>query len=273
VLSLVAASALAGAAAARPQHVMSLNLCTDQLLLDLLPPQRIVSLTFLARSPNDAVHWREAATIAVNHGYAEEVLAARPDLVLAGTFTTAGTRQLLKQLGVPLVEVPPAGNFEEIRAVTRQVARALDESDSGERLLANMDATLHNLDEERSERLIRVASWNGSGAVPGKGTLFDAILTAAGGVNIAASMHGLRSGSFDIEELLVAHPDVLAYAAGNRAPALREDTDQHPLILKMYGHHRISYPEALYSCGIPEAAQAAVALRASLLAAMKDGRP
>ncbi len=252
---------------------MSLNLCTDELLLDLLPPQRIASLTFLARSPTDAVHWREAANISINHGYAEEVLAARPDLVLAGTYTTAATRQLLKQLAVPLVEVPPAGNFEEIRAVTRQVARALDEIDGGERLLAVMDATLHNLDEERSEGMIRVAGWNGSGAVPGTGTLFDAILTAAGGVNIAASLQGVRNGSFDIEELLMARPDVLAYGAGNRAPALREDTGQHPLILKLYGHRRISYPEALYSCGIPEAAQAAVALRASLLAAMNDARP
>jgi iron complex transport system substrate-binding protein len=265
-VSVCTAPVCVGAAA--PQHVMSLNLCTDQLLLDMVPPQRIASLTFLARSPSDAVHWREAATIAVNRGYAEEVLASKPDLVLAGTYTTAGTRQVLKQLGVPLVEVPPASNFDEIRTVTRQVAQALGESAAGEKLLARMDATLSALELERSERIITVAGWNGSGAVPGKGTLFDAILTAAGAVNIAATMHGIRSGSFDIEELLIARPDVLAYGAGNGAPALREDSDQHPLILRLYQHRRVAYPEALYSCGIPEAADAAVALRASLLAAM-----
>ena len=256
-----------------PQHVMSLNLCTDQLLLDLVPPQRIVSLTFLARSPNDAVHWREAMKIPVNHGYAEEVLTGKPDLVLSGTYTTAGTRDMLKQLGVPLVEVPPASNFEEIHAVTRQVAQALGERAAGERLLSVMDSTLSELEVERSDRIITVAGWNGSGAVPGQGTLFDAILIAAGGINVAASMRGTRSGSFDIEELLMAQPDVLAYGAGNRAPALRDDSDQHPLILKLYGHRRVAYPEALYSCGIPEAAEAAVALRATLLAAMNRRAP
>jgi iron complex transport system substrate-binding protein len=286
-MTVVAASVVVGATqvgatpAATPapiprspaQHVMSLNLCTDQLLLDLVAPQRIVSLTFLARSPSDAVHWREATKIPVNHGYAEEVLAAKPDLVLTGTYTTAGTREMLKQLGVPLVEVPPASNFQEIHAVTRQVAQALGESVAGERLLSIMDSTLGELEEERSDRIITVAGWNGSGSVPGKGTLFDAILSAAGGINIAASMQGTRSGSFDIEELLMAQPDVLAYGAGNRAPALRDDSDQHPLILKLYGHRRVAYPEALYSCGIPEAAEAAVALRATLLAAMNSRAP
>jgi iron complex transport system substrate-binding protein len=264
-----ASGGAAGVQAAPPQHVMSLNLCTDQLLLDLLPPERIASITYLARSRGKAFHWAEAERVPINHGLAEEVLGARPDLVLAGTYTTTAARVLLRGIGVPVIEVPPANNFDEIRVITRRVAEAVGEVAAGEKLLAGMDATLRELAAEPPRQVIRVAGWSGGGSVPGKGKLFDAILTAAGGVNVAATMAGARSGSFDIEELLAARPDVLAYGAGRdeEAPSLRTDASQHPLLLKIYQHRRITYPDVLYSCGLPESAEAAVALRASLQAA------
>jgi iron complex transport system substrate-binding protein len=274
MMAVVAASVLTGAAsvqAAAPQRVMSLNLCTDQLLLDLLPPERIASITYLARSRDKAFHWAEAERVPINHGLAEEVLAQHPDLVLIGlgTYTTTTARALLERVGAAVVEVPFSNSFEDIRAVTRTVASAVGEAAAGEKLVAAMDATLRELSATRPAEAIRVAGWSGGGSVPGKGTLFDAILTAAGGVNIAANMVGVRSGSFDIEELLAARPDVLAYGAGSdeAAPSRRTDVSQHPLILKIYQHRRVTYPEVLYSCGLPESAGAAVALRASLLAA------
>jgi iron complex transport system substrate-binding protein len=255
-------------------RIMSLNVCTDGLLLDLVSADRIASVTYLARSRSDAYRWAEAARVQVNYGLAEEVLTQKPDLVLAGTYTTSATRALLKKVGVPLLEVPPANSFDEIRVVTRSVASALHAQAIGEALLAKMDATLAALAANPPRRAITVASWSGGGTVPGKGTLFDAILTAAGGINIAASHQGGTGGSFDIEELLMAQPDVLAYGGdSNGAPALRKDVDQHPLILKIYKNRRVTYPESLFSCGLPESAEGAVALRASLLAAMPDRPP
>lgn len=259
------------AIAAPPQHIMSLNMCTDELLLDLVPVSRIASVTFLSRSPINSYFWRQAGQIPVNHGQAEEVLVRHPDFVLAGTYGAATARLLLKKLGVPLLEVPPAGNFAEIRTVTQTVAHALGADARGQELIAAMDVTLRSLAATRPRRMIRVAGWGGSNSVPGRGTLFDAILTAAGGVNIASSTQTARSGSFSIEELLFARPDILAYGSDeNAAPALREDSDQHPLILKLYAHRRITYPELLYSCGVPQSAEAARTLRASMLAAMQS---
>jgi len=157
MIAAVAALILVGAAAvhaAAPQRVMSLNLCTDQLLLDLLPPARITSITYLARSRNKAFHWAQAEQVPVNHGLAEEVLAQHPDLVLAGTYTTTAARMLLRQVGVAVLEVPTANNFEEIRRVTRQVADAVGEREAGEKLLASMDATLRDLAASRPSEVI-----------------------------------------------------------------------------------------------------------------------
>src|ERR1700760_2769575 len=75
-LVMVVASALVGGAAtaqaAAPQRVMSLNLCTDQLLLQLLPPERIASVTYLSRERSNAYRVAEAQRVPMNHGLAEE---------------------------------------------------------------------------------------------------------------------------------------------------------------------------------------------------------
>ena len=275
VLRLVLCVALAGGAAVRavasdpgPRRVMSLSMCTDDLLLELLPPERIASVTYYARDPGISYEWPQAANVRINWGTVEEVFAAKPDLVLAGSYTTPAARALLKKMHYPLLEVPPAENFDEVRAVTRQVAHALGRDAAGAALIAKMDATLQSLAASRPRQVIRVAAWGEGGSIPGKGTMFDTILTAAGGVNIAASLDG-GYRSFDIEQLIAARPDILAYAGNvGDTPGHNTDVAQHPLLRKLYATRRVTYPSALYNCGVVESADAAVALRASLLKAM-----
>jgi iron complex transport system substrate-binding protein len=268
---VIAAAAVFGAPAAiaRPQHIMSLNLCADELLLDLVPRKRIASVTYLSRMPIYSYMWLAATHVPVNRGLAEDALGENPDLILAGTYTGTAARSLLRKIGMPVVEIPPANSFAEIRTVTRMVAHAVGEDARGEALIARMDMTLQALAETKPKSTVRVAAWDGAGDVPGRGTLFDAILTAAGGLNIASSSE--EDSHFGIERLLFARPDVLLYGAeAHAAPALRTDADQHPILLRAFGARRITYPEVLYSCGVPESAEAAKALRAGLLHAMQS---
>jgi iron complex transport system substrate-binding protein len=268
-VSLLAAFCSSAPAAAKPTRIMSISLCTDALLLDLVPTDRITSITYLSRERSYSYLAQRAAHVRINYGLAEELLLEKPDLVISGTYNTPATRMMLKRLGMPLLEVPPANNFDEIRDTTRQVAAAVGEPERGEELLAAMDATLRELAQSKPRQVIRVVAWDGGGYVPGEGSLFDAILHVAGGVNIAAEP-GNRGSSFGIERLLLAHPDVLAYGEHTLdQPALRTDADQHPLILSQYAKRRVTYPELLYTCGIPESAEAARPLRARLTEVMK----
>src|SRR5579883_2875099 len=82
-----------------PQRIMSLKLCTDELLMDLVPPSRIASITYLSRDQAFLKTWPEAAHLDVNHNSPEEVLAAHPDLVLSDNFTSPMMRRLLSQSG------------------------------------------------------------------------------------------------------------------------------------------------------------------------------
>ena len=255
-----------GAWAAVPQRVMSLNLCADQLLLALLPEQRIVSLSWLSQTEGDPYWLTAARRLPANHGSAEEVLAAHPDLVIVGAYTTAATRQLLQRAGLPLLVLQPAQNWTQIRAVTRQVADAVGESARGERLLAQMDATLTRLQQQSAGSPLRVIGWSGSGNdVPGHDTLFDAILIAAGAVNVGAAVAG--QVDFDLERLLQLQPEVLLRGASYAAtPSVRGETATHRALRQRYAGAQLTYPEAVYGCGVPRAAEMAAQLRQQLLA-------
>lgn len=265
--------ASANAAPAKPQRVMSLNLCADQLVLSLLPRERIASVSFLSRKSEHAYLTAEDAHVPVNFGTSEEVLAQHPDLVIVGIASTPATRDLLKRARIPLLEVPFADDFAAIRTTTRMVARALGEEDKAEALIRRMDATLAELAATTPGRRIAVAAWDASGDVPGTNTLFNVILTAAGAVNVAAAMN-VRFGSFDMEQLIAARPDILAYGDSLAdAPGLRREALRHPLIQKLYANRQIAYPETPYNCGLPQSAESAKALRAAMLNAMAPGSP
>jgi iron complex transport system substrate-binding protein len=238
---------------------MSLKACTDELLLDLVPPSRIASVTFLSREKASLRRWPQAAHIPVNHNTAEEILATHPDLILTDPFIAPSLRPLLAKTGARVVEVPPAENFDQIRATVRMVAKEVGEEARGEALIARMDSELAYLKAHRPAKPLTVAEWGGGGFVPGKGGMFDAILTAAGARNVERGSFGY----YDVESLIAANPDALIYSnAYQGTTSLRADQDLHPALMKRYVGKRISYTP-LY-CGVPESADVAKELQDAL---------
>jgi iron complex transport system substrate-binding protein len=251
---------LCGAAMAAPVRVLSLNVCTDQMLLALAPQNRIASVTFMAREPAPLRLWPQGARIPVNYGSAEEVLAAHPDLVLAGPFLPPLTKKLLAKGGVKVVEVPLAENFDQIRGVTRLVAKALGEEARGEQLIARMDADLATAAAHRPARAVRVAEWGNGGQVPGGGGLFGTLLKTAGAQSIGG-------GTYDVEALVAQKPEALLYSDTYRGlPSLRADQDDHPALTGRLPHVWYS---SFYGCGVPQLAGAAVQLQRDLQQAVK----
>lgn len=278
--SLGAALCLCGCSAAvppipprsgHPLRVMSINQCTDQLVLALLPPSQIASVTWLSRDPAGSVMAAAAQRVPVNHGTVEDVIRQRPDLVAAGSFTTPATRAMLKRLGYPLIEVESADTFDQIRAITRQVATAVDAVPRSEALIARMDAQLAVLAHDPGPRL-RVAAWDGAGFGAAKGSLYDAVLSAAGADNIAALGRG--SGPPDAEALLAAAPSLLvAGLPAFHRPGLRDNLARHRVVRRFWGRDRtVTISPASYVCGTPMVAEAIAALRGQLRRAAAAAR-
>jgi iron complex transport system substrate-binding protein len=261
-------------AAPKPMRIMSLNQCTDLLLLQLVPRSRIASLSYLGHDAVDTLFPGADTGLQVNQGTAEDVLNQQPDLILAGEFTTPVTKRLAAQaLHTPLVEVRSADSFADIRATVRQVGAAVGEPARAEALIRQMDATLARIAATPLPRRMRVVAWSGGSWVPGKGTLTNDIIETAGAVNIAA-LPGANDSGFDVEQLLAANPDALLYGGGRSGPpSLQADEGQHPLVRALFGDRRIDFNDVAHSCGLPQSADSALAIHRALLAIANRRRP
>jgi iron complex transport system substrate-binding protein len=260
--------ALAGAALlapqpafARPLRVMSLNECADQLVMMLLPPAQIASVTWLSRDAETSQMWRTARRIPANHGLGEDVVRDQPDLVVAGSYTTPATRSLLKSLHYRLLVLPPAESFDDIRRTTMQVADAVGEPARGRALIAHLDQTLKALATDKGPPL-RVAAWDSAGFSATPGSLYDTILRAAGANNVAASRTGLGASAPEVERLLALAPDVLvAGAPAFQRPGRHGELALHPLVRRYWSDRTVIAPLTAYTCGTPFSADAALSLR------------
>lgn len=245
-----------------PQRIMSIMQCNDLLVLAMVPKARIASVTYLAHEAVAAIMPGADAGVAINHGTAEEIVRQRPDLILAGTYSTPTARRLAKTVGARLVEIPPVNSFEDIRLVTRQVGALVGASARAEALIARMDATLADLAAHPPQRRVTVAAWSGADSVPGKGTLIDEMIRIAGGTNIAAKLESAHYSSFGVEELLAARPDAILQGRNDwAAPSLRSALAGHPLVRRLYAGRSITYPTPAVVCGMPQTAIATRDLR------------
>lgn len=239
------------------QRIVSLNLCTDELLLRLADPARIASVTWLSRNPAGSNVADLAQRVPVNHGLAEQVVAADPDLVLAGTFTTRIAVGMLKRTPIPLVEFGVPRSFDEVRQQIRDVAALLQTEEKGRQLIEEIDRRVAAIaGKPRGARPTAVVL-NPNGATVGQGTLADQVMTAAGFVNIAAKLRTDNYGTIPLEVVALYEVDVLIVSATRDGPPSQAtEVLRHPILSKLARTRVVVLPGRLWSCSGPGVAEA-----------------
>lgn len=261
--AMIPAAAPVGAA---PARIVSMNLCADELLLRLAPPGRLVSVTWLAAGPA-AIDAGAAAGLALNHGRAEEIARLRPDLVVAGRYTTATTTAMLRRAGIPVQLLDEATSLDGIRDQVTSLAAAVGNPDAGRDMLARMDAMLAAARPAPDDPggMPGVVVLRPGGGVAGAGTLQDEILTAAGLRNLAPDAPVDGDGRIGLERLLRLKPELLILDSdGDAPPALAREVLDHPAFRsRQAGITIASLPAALWVCPGPWVAEAVARLSAA----------
>ena len=220
----------------RPLRVVSICLQGDQLLLQLVPRERIVALSALATDPDISAHWEAARGIPLIHGGAEELIRLKPDLVLVSSNSTPLTAALLKQLGVRVLELGIPTDFDELRDQLRLVGRSLGEETRAEEIVKNMDARLARLKARRSAEAQRPTAlfYFQDRFTPGAHTFANAILEVAGFRNLAAVDGSNFGASASAESILMARPQYLILTRFRESnPTLTQLSETQPLFRKL----------------------------------------
>jgi iron complex transport system substrate-binding protein len=242
----------------RPQRIVSTNLCTDQILLRLVEPERIASLTYLS--------WERDATapeflpilrrVPQNHGLAEEVLMLNPDLVVGGSFSARFSNSLMQRLGKHVVLFDSEASFEDWYANIRKMGDAVGEPQRAEAMIAGFKARLAAMQAEIPPGEPPIyASLTVNNWMPGKDTLYTAVVNA-GGFRTAGETLGYSGyRAIPLEQLI--QMDIALISTGrdrNAPPSLARSSLQHPLLRMMADRAlaRVEIPARYIVCPTPD---------------------
>jgi iron complex transport system substrate-binding protein len=256
----------AGVPQRKPQRVVSLNLCSDELLLQLADRDTVASVSFLATDPSLSSVADLAAGLPANRGRLEEIVALHPDLVLAHRYAGRSTTEALRRLGYRVVEIDSPQDLDAVRQQILDVADALDVPQRGRAMVASFDARLAALPPVVEPRPT-AAIYQPNGYAFGRDSLADRILALAGFANLAAQ-DGVRGYARLSLEQLVAHPPDRLVLEGDDFDrrSMAQQFLSHPALRDRFPPQaRIVVPRRLWLCaGLNVATAAELLARARL---------
>lgn len=259
-------AAVCGAADAAPARVVSINLCTDILLMKLADRAQIASVSFLAAEPSGSVVADQLTGIPINYGRAEEVRLMNPDLVLAGTYGARFAVQILKEHGYRVVEVPPAMSLEEIAPAIETVGAAIGQGARAKAMADGIRERIAKMSGSSVRSRPSAIVFQPRGFATGRPSLADDVLTLAGATNRAADTGFMDWVPLGVEGLLGLNPDLVVIDDTEEAPpAMAKGILAHRALRVFAKEGRLfRAPSKLWSCGIPETLDVVADLRAEL---------
>lgn len=266
ILLLIMMGFQSSGVAGNPSRVVSINLCTDQLLLMLAAPEQIASVSHLALEPNSSYMAGKATHFPINYAKAEELIDLKPDLIVAGLYTDRSLVTLLRKLGYRVEVFPLSSNIEDIRNNIRFMAKLLGRDVEGEHMVTEMDQRLEQISRSHPIKKPRGAFYQPNGYTGGLNTLQHSALTLAGWHNIAEEEGVKGYGTIDLERLILSKPEQLftsSYAPGTQSRG--QQIVKHPVLKQLtQGRAPIEVAYKYWICGGPMITDAVAILHQSL---------
>jgi iron complex transport system substrate-binding protein len=200
----------------RPARIVSQTLGTDEILLAICQPERIVAFSKLALDPkysNVVGEARAAGAPALQN--AEAILQLNPDLIFVAHYSRAEAIEQLQAAGAPAFRFENFDRIEDIKTNIRTVGHATGDDEQAESLVRRMDEELASIRARipQGGARPRVMSYGYAGYTAGANTLFDDIIRHAGGTNVAAERGINGFGKISAEQLLEWQPDFIVVGA------------------------------------------------------------
>ncbi len=264
-VALLFSSASLAAGHARPQRIVSMNLCLDSVLVQLVPHEHILALSQYSRDP-----WRSTiADIAQGLPYtnetAEEVVVLKPDLVITSRHSAIATRNALRRVGIrfELFDVPQT--IEQSLAQIRTLASLLQREAQGEALIARIERAIEDSRPAPGARVLTAAIYQPGGLSAGAATVTAELMQIAGMENIAGRYGLTKYRPLPLESLIRDPPVILLVGdTTHGAPTHAERIVHHRALRALeFRMSREPFPARLLYCSGPTMIDALAALVAA----------
>ncbi len=241
----------------KPGGVVSNNPCIDAVLAKVAAPEQIAAVSAYSHTMNSAsapLEWSRQFPALGNS--AEEVIAAKPRLLLTGNIASNGTNSALKRAGIKMEVFGVAGTIDDSKKQITTISVAIGRAKMGALLNAQIDAALPVLDQAKPA--IPALIWQSDGFVAGEGTLQDDLLRNTGFRNMS-SEYGLKNWDYlPLENILRNPPEIIFMPQSSAGDDGRSVYMRRKILRHLIGKTKIiSFPDQLLYCGGPTIIEAA----------------
>lgn len=219
----------------RPRRIVSQTLGTDEILLAITDPNRIVGFSKFALDPkfsNVVEEARKTGAPAIQN--VEDILQLDPDLIFVASYSRAEIVEQLQSAGAPALRFADFDRLVDVKKNIRTVGQAIGEEERAENLVVQMEADLTEIRRRIPSGIAspRVMSYGNAGYTAGAETLFDDIIRQAGAINVTAESGGIKGfGKISAEKVLEWQPDfVIVGANQGEFEQIRQQLMSNPAI-------------------------------------------
>jgi len=236
-----------------PGRVVSINLCTDELALQLALPGQLIAVTHLVKDKVLSSQWKAAKSFKSHNNSLEQIISYQPELILASQYSSKALLQRLKSLNYRVYQVPTANTLAQLNANITSVGSLLGNHYRAQQIVATQKRKIKSLYQSvrgKKEPLDIVVYLPG-GRSNASNDLTSQLIKMAGMRNMAHDKGYPGRHTLSIEQLIRWNPDLLiiiqSYAGlHSRATALLK----HPALQYFSRQQRvISIPNRWTSCG------------------------
>jgi iron complex transport system substrate-binding protein len=260
VLVAVLSVASPPARADAPTRIVSLNQCLDAILVELVPTERIAAISHYSRDPVRSPIAALAQRLPITYESAEEIVALRPDLVLASRHSAIPTRNALRRVGIhyELFDVP--FSVKESLAQIRRIAALVDNAAAGEALVARIERAIEAARLPQGAPRLTAAVYETGGNTAGANTVTNDLMQTVGLENLAAR-YGIKTHQpMQLELLLAAPPDLLLIGEIPGAAGTQDARIVQHRALRKLSSKRWDFPMRFMYCSGPTIVEEVAAL-------------
>jgi len=203
-----------GVQAKKYNHIVSLTLSGDEMLLGLVPENRIAGLSGKINEDKEISNIVDKAKkFPKVEGNEEVLMSLEPDLIIVADWLSKRITDIGAITGAKVYFYKTPNSYEEQKKLIRDLANLVEEKENGEKLIKNMDDRLKALQNKIAKNYKgakpRILMYTSFGTTSGKNTTFNDMVKLINGVNIVAEA-GI-DGFKDIskEKLIELNPDII----------------------------------------------------------------
>ena len=241
-----------------PLRVSSKSMFSDQVLIELLPPDHISSLSRLSNDPTySLIANKLPTTIPLLDLNVERTIANQPDLLIAANWSDQQKVNILRQAGIHVFVFNTVYTLADIEKNILMLGQLVNQNQRAQQLVETMDRKLkqHVIIPKHRLTAVEYTPW---GASSNRQSTINTIFEQAGLINAIAATQGDKYGQVPLakEQLLLINPDVIIVPGtcgkdtNDSSNTFRQELLNDPSLqqLNAIKHHKvICLPQALRS--------------------------